>query len=824
MIKNTIHEIARSVCTGCAACYNKCTVGAISMQSDECGFRVPVIDEAKCVSCGQCLAACPTRHEFKRCDDEKKVFAAKMAPDIQKASASGGLFTLLADYVFKRGGYVCGVAYDNDYMGAHHTVISAQSELQALRGSKYFQSDVGLVMKEVKRLLDDGKYVLFTGTPCQVAGLRTYLKESYDKLIAADIVCHGISSPEVYRSYLNELGAGRKITRVDFREKAHFGWGTASSVFFEDGSVYRANCNDDKYLRAFLGALNTRESCATCPYATIYTHAGDVTLGDFWGIKNIDEQSHDPQGVSLVLVNNKKGLRILEEARAESGSVALFKEFSLEETIELSKKHNGQLLAPRQNNWARKHFFEAFPMKGFNTAFDYAVKSQYDVGIVGWWNNDNYGGILTYYGLNRVLQSMGLSTLMIRHIRWASEKNPDMNKLVYRFAQRYYNISNNYEKGDMHFLNDHVRAFVSGSDQLFNPVLWPYSGPEYFLSFVSNERKIISYASSFGNEYNPNNPHHSEIAYLLNRFDHLSVREDYGVDIMRDNFGIDVEHVMDPVFLCDPKEYAKLADSSTLEKPAPYMANYILDPDAEKRELILKLSEKLGLEYVNLVDATGAAEKAAALDLPNTKPDIDVEDFLFYYKNSDIIVTDSFHGTCFAIIFRKPFISIANRKRGAHRFESVLKAVGLPDRLVYDVNDVLTNDHLFEPIDYDQVYRNIGEKAEKSRKWLADAIFGGKNSTQDPFKLLDWKLNSLEKKLRAEYDGKLKRLRDELMAAVKDNSQLASAVSGETAAELLELLRKHADEQPAANNASEVQRRPLHIRVARKLRSLVRKK
>lgn len=808
-IKNTIHMVKPSQCTGCASCYNKCPVNAISMEADSAGFLFPQIDPEQCIRCGQCLAACPTTHQIERKDEIKKVFSATMPEDIQKVSASGGAFTLLADYVFKRNGYVCGVVYSDDYRSAHHCIISSKEELQALRGSKYFQSEVGLVFYEIKKLLTAGHYVLFSGTPCQAAGLKAYLGKPYEKLIIMDILCHGVPAPGVYRSYLDEIAQGRKITRVDFREKAHWGWGSASSIFFEDGSVYRSSCTEDPFFRGFLGGMIARESCGTCPYASPYTHVSDITLGDFWGIGTMDPESHDKNGVSLILTNTEKGLNIWNEAVSESATPPKHKEQPMANVIELCKKHNGMFLYPKKPHWGRKHFFEAFALQGFHSAFDKAINSQYDVGVVGWWNNDNYGGCLTYYALNRVLQSMGLSTLMIRHIRWNNERNLDLNRLIYRFALKYYNISNNYEKWDLHYLNNHVKAFISGSDQLFNPALWLYSGPEYFLSFVNNNRKIISYASSFGNGYDPANSHHAEIAYHLRRFDALSVREDYGVDICKDNFGLDVKHVMDPVFLCDPKEFHKLADSAPLEKDKPFMTNYILDPTEAKRDLVLKLARHLGVDYVNLVDATNAEKNAADLNLPNTKPNIDVEDWLFYYKNADFILTDSFHGTCFAIIFRKPFISIANKKRGAHRFESVLKAVGLLDRMVYDIEDIWKNPHLFEPIDYDKVAENIASKASDSMEWLKNAIFTPRNLGTHTFKVIDERIRTMESRLRKEQSEQIEQLKRELEAVKAAKAEAASAPAQIPVAEITQAIREQtASINKLANTVSEQPKAP----------------
>lgn len=347
---------------------------------------------------------------------------------------------------------------------------------------------------------------------------------------------------------------------------------------------------------------------------------------------------------------------------------------------------------------------------------------KYDVGVTGWWYNENYGGTMTYYALNRVLQSMGRSVLMIARCTNDPNYRHKEDSVPFRFAKKYYNISKNYTHGTIGELNDMCDTFISGSDQLFNPVLWQWSGPQYFLNYAGNDKRIISYASSFGNEFYDNKGLKVPMKNWLDRFDAISVREDYGVDICKDVFGIKAKHVLDPVFLCDVAEYEKLADSSPLTKKNDYMLSFFLDPDEAKRQCILDLSEKLGLPYVNLLNADHVESNIEKLHLDNTFPSCDIEDWVFRYKNADFVITDSFHGTCFAIIFRKKFISVANHGRGVNRFISVLEAAGLRNRLVNDISEIKDRPDLFEDIDYDAVYKKLDPKIKESLKWLKNAL------------------------------------------------------------------------------------------------------
>lgn len=717
----TIRQVSHDQCTGCGACYNKCPVGAIEMQENRKGFLAPVINTDVCTNCGLCTRSCPVVNidYVRKYKEPKPDCYAMMAKEaIRKVSSSGGMFTILAEYVLDQKGLVCGAAYSDDYMSVAHIVVDNRDDLRLIRGSKYVQSSTQQTYKTIEEHLKAGGWALYTGTPCQIAGMRTYLKKDYQKLILVDIVCHGVPSPKVYRKYIQEKARGRKISKMDFREKAYWGWGTATSLFFEDGSVYRGDCYHDEYWKAFLGGLSTRECCGQCEYANI-SRIGDFTIGDFWGVDTLDRDCDDGKGTSLVMVNSEKAKNLMSAIR---NKCQFLRKMDFAQVAELGKTRNGQLLYPKEMHWAHERFFWLLDIKPFTTAFDYAVNSKYDVGVTGWWYNENYGGTLTYFALNKVLRNMGQTVLMIDKCSWDPNFKPNEASIPYRFAKKHYNISKNYTPGEVGCLANHCKVFVSGSDQLFNPTLWEYSGPQYFLNYAQSHNKIVSYASSFGDEFYDVWNLKIPMGYWLRRFDALSVRESYGVDICRDVFGLEAKKVMDPVFLCDVQEYEALAEQTGKQKEQDYFVSFFLDPDEGKRNAILYLRDKLNLPYTNLLHATDFENNKKLLALDNTKENIDIEEWLFYYKNADFVITDSFHGTCFAIIFRKNFISVANHKRGANRFVSLLEDAGLMDRLVMDVAQIKDRPELFEDIDYCKVYDRLNPKIQESFRWLEKAI------------------------------------------------------------------------------------------------------
>lgn len=741
MLENTINLLEKSKCTGCSACFNRCPVEAIHMEDNGEGFLYPKIDAKVCISCGQCKTHCPelNREEMSNVRGKDPVCYAMMSSEeIRVKSSSGGMFTILANYVLEKDGYVCGAAFSSDYKTVSHIVISKKEDLGLIRGSKYVQSCVGNTLKDLENYLKEGKYVLFTGCPCQVAGFKRFLGKDYKNLITADIICHGVPSPAVYEKYINEKSNGKKLIKVDFREKSYWGWGTATSLFFEDGSTYHGDVYSDSYWIGFLGGLITRKCCGECQY-TNFERTGDFTIGDFWGVSEIKDTLTDGKGTSLVMVNNPKAKHILKQIRQECVCI---EQVDTEAVKELAKTRNGQLLHPTQSHWARSRFFELIRQKSFEQSFDYAYNNRYDVGIVGWWYNENYGGTLTYFALNKVLEQMGLSVLMIAKCSPDKNYQPLYNSVPYRFAMKNYHISKNYTPDKIGVLNNHCKAFISGSDQLFNPTLWTYSGPQYFLDFVKPKNKRISYASSFGNGFSDPDNLKNRMGYWLHRFDAISVREDYGVDICKDIFGLESQKVMDPVFLCDVKEYEKQAEKTGMQKTEDYVLSFLLDPGKEKSDAVRYLENKFQMKSVNLMNALDFESNMKKMDLDNMKPDIDIEEWLFWYKNADFVITDSFHGTCFAIIFRKKFISIANYQRGEKRFISLLSEMGLMNRLVYDLKELNERPDLYDEIDYDRVFEKINPKIRDSYKWLENAI---KQPVEKPVNIFDMLNSEIER-------------------------------------------------------------------------------
>lgn len=302
------------LCTGCSACAACCPSNAISMCADVEGFLRPVIDQVRCCECGKCQRTCPINYHVIREDGRRQIraFAVAAADDaILASSSSGGVFTLLAEYVLRADGVVFGAAFSDDFKSVSHIAVKHRADLWKLQGSKYLQSELGTSYEEVGALLRENRLVCFSGTPCQVAGLRAWLGGDNPNLITVDVLCHGVPSPGVWSAYLSSVLRGRKekLSGISFRDKSN-GWSEfCIKMDFQSGRRMLRKQKQDLYFRAFLSNLTLRKSCYRCQYKGT-DDCSDISLGDFWGIGKINPLLNDERGVSLVVIRSGKAQQI----------------------------------------------------------------------------------------------------------------------------------------------------------------------------------------------------------------------------------------------------------------------------------------------------------------------------------------------------------------------------------------------------------------------------------------------------------------------------------------------------------------------------------
>lgn len=304
-------------CCGCSACESICPHKAISMQPDVLGFLYPVVDKNKCTNCNLCNEVCAFNENYKKNIIENvEVYAVrhKEITEIDK-SRSGAMFTAITDYIIKNGGSIYGAGYKEHFIVIHKRATTRE-ERDEFRGSKYVQSELNGIFDSVRKDLKDGLLVCFSGTPCQTAGLRSFLERKRTdttNLVVVDIVCHGVPSPYIWRDYLSyiEKKNGGTATAIDFRDKLEFGW----TAHLESFTISGKKVATSTYTTLFYKHIMFRHSCGNCHYTNTH-RPSDITIADFWGWENVDaEFNKDDKGVSLVLINSTKGKEIFNKIK-----------------------------------------------------------------------------------------------------------------------------------------------------------------------------------------------------------------------------------------------------------------------------------------------------------------------------------------------------------------------------------------------------------------------------------------------------------------------------------------------------------------------------
>lgn len=355
--KYMIDIIEKEKCSGCHACSSICPKNCISMNNDDEGFWYPQIDYEVCIHCNLCEKSCPILSK-EIINKEPKAFACSNNDEIiRKNSSSGGLFTLFAECVLDNGGVVFGAAHTKDFY-VEHIAITKKEELYKLRGSKYQQSKIGDAYKKVEEYLKDDILVYFSGTPCQIDGLKSYLKKEYDCLICQDIICHGVPSPKVFQSYLKELNEmyNEKPLNISYREKV-FGWRKFAMKIDYPSKSYIKMHRDDLFMKVFLKDYVLRPSCYNCHSKSVSRNS-DITLADFWGIEKICPDLNDDKGTSLVILHSEKGLKMFESI----SDYIFSKEVSVNEAI----KYNQPMIKSVQKPVNRDLFMAEINYGKFN--------------------------------------------------------------------------------------------------------------------------------------------------------------------------------------------------------------------------------------------------------------------------------------------------------------------------------------------------------------------------------------------------------------------------------------------------------------------------
>lgn len=723
---NSIECVEHNKCSGCGACASKCPFNAISMQYDAEGFLYPVINRKNCTNCGACKQVCPAWDVALSDDNVLAVYAAWAEDEQRMECASGGIFSSIANKIIADCGYVCGAVL-NQKLQAEHIITDSICGVERMKGNKYIQSEASHCYQSIEQLLQEGKKVLFGGCPCQAVGLRKYLGKEYKNLYIVDVMCTGCVSQLVWDKYLKEYHRGKAVYQLKFQDKKVYGWIPGMSILFRDGTRYYGPSRIDPFYKVFIENLACRESCAECDYLKSWGQ-GDITLGDWRNTSQTGETFDDGNGISVVVVHNKKGKQLLELVKDTLKGMR-------EVSPEVLSEHVNWIHRMKQPHPNRNRFLELLQMQSLEKAYQYAKEDRYDVGIVGVWWGSNYGSMMTYYALVKMLQSYGLSVLMTGKPK-LNGKGVSYYPRAWKFAQSHYEaIGESYSLEDMWRLNRYCDAFVLGSDQVWNYGIASYWNLHFFLDFAHTDKKKIAYAASFGHDqYEAPRDEVDTYRELLAGFDSISVREKSGVDILKNTFGIRGTHVLDPVFMVAREVYDNIIEESDKHVEAPFIATYILDPTPEKREAILYVAKQKGLRVINMLDGLqdNFKDNQKKLQL-EADEDVEVQDWLYYISHCDYLITDSCHGASFAVIYEKPFVCIGNAARGLSRFESLFQVLRMEERLVFDAAEILKREDLLGDIDYQPIRKALQREREKSRKWLENALFSKRTGKSHRF-------------------------------------------------------------------------------------------
>lgn len=357
----------KAECCACTACINVCPKSCITMVQDEEGFSYPVIDRTNCIECRLCEKVCPVEHPDYSNTDKPDAYAA-LLKDVgeRKKSSSGGAFFAIASFVLENGGIVVGATMDEKHQ-VRHISVDSKSGLNRLRGSKYVQSRLDDVFKEVKQALQDDRWCYFVGTGCQVAGLKSFLKKTYPRFITSDLVCHGVPSQKIFDLHIAYLEEKYQDKVVEYQFRNNSLWGGCEIVDFATRErIINPSYELSPYLYSFMYAMTYRHSCYDCKFACV-PRQGDITLADFWGVKEFFPNVDVSSGVSLVLVNTETGRQIWEKVKD-------YYEY-YKSTVSDGAQHNGNLVSKSPKPAIRDGIYEKIEKEGYKKVAETDFKS-----------------------------------------------------------------------------------------------------------------------------------------------------------------------------------------------------------------------------------------------------------------------------------------------------------------------------------------------------------------------------------------------------------------------------------------------------------------
>jgi len=554
----------------------------------------------------------------------KYYFAKSKESSIVSRSSSGGFFSVLASYVMKRNGVVFGAIFDKDF---NVTISHTENDFSAMLGSKYVKSSTKNSFAECKDFLENGRTVLYTGTPCQILGLKAYLKKDYENLITMDVICHGSPVAEIWQHYLKSFN--KEIESINFRDKRESWEQFHLTIKFKDGTEFSENHHRNKYMKLFLENKILTEPCYKCQNCK--NSKADFTVGDAWCANYKDLRLNNHQGTSCIISRNEKSNSIFKSIESE----IIYEEFD-PSYLTASVGYIHDYIKPNDADRVKRSILSP------------------KIAIVTIPGHENVGNTLQAFALQRKIKEISHSSDPI--VINQKDTNHLLNFYKKNVNYSVYGFDNSYD------------CIIVGSDQIWIPYVWPgVPFEDQFL--IRNTYKKIVYGASFGkSDLQFSNYQRVVIHNSLTAVKYIGVREIVGEILCKRFFGIDnAKAVLDPTMLYDSDFYlSSIGDSELEEKDGIF--SYVLDKDEKWRNCLKTISDKLG---TSVLDFDGS-----------------VESFIHNFNRCKYVVTDSYHGSVFSLIFNKPFITLRNKKRGNDRFDDLSIRFNLSERFIESLENI----------------------------------------------------------------------------------------------------------------------------------------
>jgi len=710
-------------CVNCKACYLRCPNQAIEYLLED-GFEMAYINPEKCIDCNACKGSCPSSLQKEpNISVEPHLLRLRNEKELM-LSTSGAFFGELARDIIKNDGIVYGAAFNNDFSVSHKRVDDLQN-LLGLFKSKYVQSELDNIFMKVEEDVKKGAKVLFSGTACQISGLKKYLNKDYPNLITIDLICKGVPPNDIWQKYLTELQTiyKSKIKKVDFR---YYNKEDLSKIFFiefDNGDILNEPLYANPYGKAYLTNVLHNKACFECKFKN-FKNQSDITIADAWGYNN---EEYDK--VSLVLINSNKGKNAYNQI---SNSFMIFDDYEAESLL----VNNYPILHP-----SVKHSNSDYILREYKNAQNiinllecsadpfYSIKgSPQNVGILNFhYENYNYGANLVAYSLSKAVEKLGYSPYIINF-----DPFPELDSInryrtfeMLKFRQRYLKTTPKISEGkDLKMLNEYFDNFIVGSDQVWRKVITNENYLSYFFDFVKWDKSAISYGASFGHDkFEGNELETKECEVLIKKFAAISVREKSGQKICKDLFNVNSNIVLDPTLLLTAKDYEEIMDEK--KNNSGYIAYYCLfDQEPEFLNDMKRLFPRK--EYINI---KGHNENINLINREVFTYET-VGNWIQGIKNSEFVITDSYHGVLFSILYNKNYICLGGSSASKSRFDNIFEILqgNTETRMFKSLNEI-ENVQELKMLDYKSINENLEKYRKQSMEFLRNNI--GKTKKYD---------------------------------------------------------------------------------------------